>query len=214
MTRISTREHKRLQDSMKPRIGFWEEFLDVGNWASRAIPFGSSLYQLGESWSTYRAAERVGSGDSSYMQSSQYEVDLKRLQDYSENQDRESRLGFGGKVASGLQNMLSYALEFMVTGGVYTFGKTAAIKTSTRAVRHLLGRVGQSAAKRAVIGGAARAVGVAAQTAVNIPRVLNESMQYKMPSMDVGVDGKVHIDTQNSPGWAKAFLKGFGSAYI
>jgi hypothetical protein len=125
------------------------------------FPFIRSGIQAEGLLNVYRAIKRVEAGEGS-------ESDKDMIFEF--NRKSEEEFTFGGKVATVLAELPSFAGELLTTGGIYTGVKKVTTKAITKTINKYLGAKGAALlTKKAVPLGVQVAGGIAGGTAQTIP---------------------------------------------
>ncbi len=115
----------------------------------------------------------------------------------------------GGKFANQLLEMPAFIVEFMLTGPLFKTGSIAAKATATKFLGNLANRgVGKLAVRAAGAG-----FGSLVRTAVNVPKILEGTVERMTAGLTVTEDGAaVFADAERNP-WT-ALTKSFTDLYI
>ena len=189
-------------------IGFREAF-GKGVEEEKYLPYigsGEEAYKIGR---LVVAANRFQGGTAT-------EEDVDLLSQYKAATEDEERRGYsiGGIVGNILVNLPAFAGELASTGGIYSAGKTAAIKGG----REVLEGVIKGRLKNIVLRGAGTAVGAAAQLPLaGATRIAANTAERLLENYDISKDeaGKIQVALSGKDdGFAAALGKGTLDSYI
>jgi len=206
-------------------IGMLEAFGDEisGMEGMKKIPFVGGAYGVAEALDLIGAIKRLDEGDyEQFQQAPKYKItsmggyvrdfqdvftkerDLKLLGDYFIDLDEKQRRGytFWGKFAKGISVLPTYMIEFMLTGGLATLGKTAAKEAAFRVLKsHVKTKAGRAALKAAGWTG-----GAISRASLGLPtRVAEKTATRQAMSA---------LDLAEKESWATSFAKGWGDEVI
>ena len=100
------------------------------------VPFTGTTVSALETLDLHKATKRVEGLDytKGWKGELQRESDEQRITDYFTELERQSQLGFGGKVARGVSMLPAWMGEFLLTGGLYSLGKKGAAALGGKAL--------------------------------------------------------------------------------
>lgn len=194
------------------------------DWLGERLPFLGGLKAAGDIGTVISSLRRLGAAEDSpeKMDPKDYWI----VANFLKHADEEQKKGFFAKVLSLASEMPAFITEFVMTGGAFMAGKTAAKKYAKKVVGGMVQRKAVKAGLKTVPGklavwGATKAapalVGVGAQTAVNIPLVARKVAEKWMPEFGLTqneADQLTVFITGDDPSFLEALGKGFGAAYI
>lgn len=123
--------------------------------------------------------------------------------------DAASNRTTGAKFTSALLEMPAFIIEFMLTGPVFKTGSAAAKKATTK----LLGKYAEKATGKLAVRAAGAAFGSLIRTGVNVPKVIEGTVQRMTTGLTITDDGAaVFADAERNP-WT-ALSKSFTDLYI
>ena len=197
---------KRIPEDEDDRIGLKEEWIRK----PPAIPLDP--FPAIETYQLFKSTKRLQSKDYVYVDENQRKFDEYRVSEYIKDISEEQRRGktIPAKVYDIVSDMPSYMLEFLLTGGLATFGKKAVVKGLTKT----LGKV----AKKRVAGLAIKGVGWGVSgglRAAQLPHKVAESViGRRIPEgMQLTEEGKFITEGVKESPFTSAW-KGFGDVWI
>jgi len=182
--------------------GFFKGVLEGAREVEKKIPFTGSVFSVKEMYDTKLALEKEKAG----MELTPYDKSLVTVFNAKEKEKILDR-GIGYMAGQTLAGIPTFAIEFMATSGAFSAGKAITMKGAEKV---LLPKV---AAKVA-----AYAIGSAAQTGVNVPRLAENTARYMLPEYELttGENGEAFIKEIDKHGdtFEKALAKSFGTTFI
>lgn len=165
------------------------------------VPFAGSGFAVGEATNIAFLAGRIKKGTADAE-------DYERVATFLINHENDADRSFGGQVFDTVTQLPGFAIEMFMTGGAYSAGKQGVLTLAKKA----LGEAAETGAKKVAVGTAARAAGVAAQTAALPGRVAQSAAQRSMPEFIQVVDETgetVAIDVGDDKNFVAALPAGF-----
>lgn len=185
----------------------------------KRVPLGGAAVMAVELWQVRNAVKRIdkrkGTGDDFF-------IIAKALDQAEKGKDRS----FGKKTWDLVSSLPATGIEFILTGGVFTAARAGTAKLGTTVLKRVVqNRVAKTLIKttagRIVVGVAAKAipvaVGIGAQTTVNVPLVARKVAEKWMPEYGLTqneVGQLTAVITGDDPSFLEALSKGYGAAYI
>jgi hypothetical protein len=176
------------QERKSPTPG-WDQYI------SERLPLTGALSSAQKNVDVLSAAARIKQQQGS-------EDDYRVLARYIAEGEREGEKGWWRRVADVATMIPGYGIEFALTGGAYTAGRKLATKAA--------GTAAKSVTRKVAEGIATRAVGVAAQTAANPQRIVEETSNQLLKNLNITKDqaGQLSVILQDDVGFAEALTKG------
>lgn len=149
------------------------------------------------------AADRIQQGNAT-------PADYGMVANHIIQQEKEGQKGFGAKVFDTLSYLPGFGIEMALTGGTYGVAKEGLTNLGERA----LGQAAERATGQLALGAAARAGGVAAQTANLANRVALNASQRAMPNMGVAYDAAGNVADAQISDDDKSFLASLPAGFL
>lgn len=211
---------KFLENSVSDR-GFINSLLQEVKDPINLVPFVKDVAELGEAISKYRVIKKYERGEE--LDPNQMAL-LNKMR--SETLKTYIKKGIGDQAGTVVAQMPKYAMEFLITGGLYSLGRAGAMS--------VLGKVGASALeKEALKAGGKEAVkftmkeqvtrlmasliGSAIQTTGFVPTIANKTAEYMLPEYDLVTSPEAELTLRKldeGDGFVKALTKAGLVTYV